>query len=99
MSKTESPAIEVEVLEIDGNTPQLRTTRETFSDSQPHSNTWATWQGRIRHLDRRWWPLWLLLGLALLTVVLTLGLVVGLITVILKCLQIILRQISRLMRP
>jgi hypothetical protein len=87
MNTTESQAIEVEVLEIDGSAPQ-----PTFaSEPPPKSAPWMQWQGRIRQLDRRWWPLWVLLGGVALSLLLTLGLVVAVILLILKLLQGIAR--------
>jgi len=76
----ESPEIEVEVLEIDGVAPAgLRVRPE---EAPPTPDAWTAWPhgtGRVvRRFDRRWWPLWGLLGIVALGVLLTVGLVFGL---------------------
>ncbi len=98
MSRTESPAIEVEVLEIDGSTPETTASRSPSAEPPPSSASWTQWQGRIRRLDRRWWPLWLLLGLVAFVLLVTLGLVVGLILLVFKLLGSIVRSFGELAR-
>jgi len=61
--------IEVEVLEIDGVRQESRVDdcasgRGVWGE-QHKAPPWAGWQGKVRGLDRRWWPLWVLLGLVL----------------------------------
>ena len=88
----EVQSIEVEVLEIDGAEPPAKfETREEI----PPPSSWRDWQGRVRRLDGRWWPLWVLLGAVALVLLLTLGLVIGIILVVLKILGNIIRAISR----
>ncbi len=88
----EVQAIEVEVLEIDGTEPPAKfTTREQV----PPQPSWQDWQGRVRRLDGRWWPLWVLLGAVALVLMLTLGLVIGIILVVLKILGRLVRAVTR----
>lgn len=75
----ESQAIEVEVLEIDGAVPFAK------PQSAPNSQTrqpWQNWQGRVRQLDRRWWPLWVILGVIAVALLLTVGVFLGIIFLI-----------------
>lgn len=71
----ETTEIEVEVLEIDGIAP--KPAKPATDDSQSNWNDWRQWGGQIRRLDRRWWPLWVLLGIIGLVLLLTVGLVLG----------------------
>jgi len=91
MTMTDEPqAIEVEVLEIDGAAPpaQVETGREAQS-RQP----WENWQGRVRQLDARWWPLWLFLGIIALALMLTVGVVLGVIFLIFRIIRGFLRML------
>ncbi len=92
----ESQTIEVEVIEIDGAVPSAK-----FSPSeQPPSPLpdWPKWLKRlnwIRHLDRRWWPLWVILATAGVFLFLTIGIVVGVILVIFRVLNGVVRAVFR----
>ena len=48
--------IEAEVLEIDGSPPP----EPQVQEPEP---AWKSMRGKVLRLDRRWWPLWVLLGL------------------------------------
>lgn len=76
---TEPQAIEVEIVEIDGMAPppSLAKGREEVPQWSGSPDPWRGWQGRIRTLDARWWPLWLFLGIVALALMLTLGVVIG----------------------
>ena len=71
---TEPQAIEVEVIEIDGIVPPAQFKNQ---EDTPQQTAWQDWQGRVRTLDRRWWPLWLLLGAVGIVLLLTVGLFLG----------------------
>ena len=86
----EPQAIEVEVVEIDGAAPPARVDPKKQAPRQ-----WQHWQGRIRKLDSRWWPLWVLLGAIGVVLLLTVGLVLGIVFVIFRILSAILRAIFR----
>ncbi len=61
--------IEAEVLEIDGQRPVPPPTREDKSRTHDHArNAWSSLQGRVLRLDRRWWPLWVVLGIFVVVV-------------------------------
>ena len=79
--------IEVEVVEIDGVAPTTH--------GAPPAPTAQNWQGRIRTLDARWWPLWVLLGTLAIAILLTVGLVIAVIFVIFR----ILNGIGRALFP
>jgi hypothetical protein len=105
MSK-EATEIEVEVVEIDGAAPivaQSRSRMDTdmnFDDEASPSSQgfrgrdWQQWQGRIRTLDSRWWPLWVLLGIIAVFLLLTLGVVIAAIYLVLRIIRKILRFIT-----
>ena len=89
----ESQAIEVEVVEIDGAAPLAKV--ESKEETPRPRQDWQNWQGRVRQLDSRWWPLWVLLGVIVVGLVLTVGLVIGIVFVISRILGGILRAIFR----
>lgn len=75
----ETTEIEVEVLEIDGVAPAV--VQAARHDAYPPSHgawqDWRHWHGRVRKLDSRWWPLWVIPGIIVLTLLLTVGLMLG----------------------
>lgn len=91
MTMTDEPqAIEVEVLEIDGAAPPAKV--ETGGESQTRQ-PWDNWQGRVRQLDSRWWPLWVVLGTIALVLMLTVGVVLGAIFLIFRIIRGFLRML------
>lgn len=91
----EATEIEVEVLEIDGVAPALPQVRPEAGAPPPAGDwqDWRRWQGQVRRLDSRWWPLWVLLGIIAVTLILTVGLVVGVIYLIFRLFLKIFRAI------
>lgn len=88
----DSQEIEVEVVEIDGVAPVTR------NEPEPTPNEWSDWrqwQGRVRRLDSRWWPLWVFLGVIALALMLTVGLVIGLIYLIVRFCLMLIRAVLR----
>lgn len=57
---------------------------------------WRQWQGRVKQLDARWWPLWLILGLIAIVLFLTVGLFFGIILLFLKLISRVLHGLTRL---
>jgi hypothetical protein len=56
--------IEAEVLEIDGRpAPPPREQASTAGSGDRAWNAWSSLRGRVVRLDRRWWPLWVALGI------------------------------------
>jgi len=93
---TQSQAIEVEVVEIDGIAPVAKfDSQQEAPQPRPSWQDWQNWQGRIRKLDSRWWPLWVLLGVIAVGLLLTVGLFLGIIFVIFRILSGFLRAIFR----
>lgn len=90
---TEPQAIEVEVVEIDGAAPPAKV--ESQDEAPRQRQDWQHWQGRVRQLDSRWWPLWVLLGVIAVGLFLTVGLVIGIVFVIFRILGGIVRAIFR----
>ena len=84
----ETETIEVEVVEIDGIAPvPVSAPHEDDSTAERARgggdwNDWRNWQGRVRTLDMRWWPLWVFLGIILLALLASVGVVVGIFYVI-----------------
>ena len=88
----EATEIEVEVVEIDGVTP---TTPQASAEEQRPQNDWRQWQGRVRQLDSRWWPLWIVLGIIAFVFLITVGLVLGVVFVILRLCMKLIRAVMR----
>ena len=87
--------IEVEVVEIDG--VETVSTKPLDEEILP-SHGWQArrqWSGRIGHLNTRWWPLWVILGIVALALFLTAGVAIGAIFLIVGVLVKLLRAILR----
>jgi hypothetical protein len=91
----EPQAIEVEVVEIDGITPTPGPEVRTDPPPRQPWNDWQNWQGQVRRLDARWWPLWVVLGTVVVFLLLTVGVVLGILFLILRIIRGILRTIFR----
>ena len=89
----EPQAIEVEVVAIDGAAPPARVEPREAAPRQWQDR--QNWQGQIRKLDSRWWPLWVLLGVVAVGLLMTVGLVIGIVFVIFRMLSGIVRAIFR----
>ena len=89
----EPQAIEVEVVEIDGVAPPAKV--ETPEEAPRQWQDWQQWQGRIRTLDSRWWPLWVFLGVIAVALLLTVGVFVAIVFVIFRVLSGLVRAIFR----
>lgn len=84
--------IEVEVVEIDGAAPVVTRDPEPVRGER---RDWRQWQGRVRRLDSRWWPLWVILGIIAIALALTVGVVVGVIFVIVRLILNLIRAVLR----
>lgn len=80
----DSQAIEVEVLEVDGVTVPTRTRPEENSGHPSRNSSWKQWQGQVKRLDARWWPLWVIVGILAISLLLTVGLVIGVIFLVFR---------------
>lgn len=88
----EPKEIEVEVVEIDGVAPVVRNESEPVTGER---RDWRHWQGRVRRLDSRWWPLWVVLGIIGIALALTVGLVVGVIFLMVRLFLNLIRAVLR----
>ncbi len=91
----EATEIEVEVVEIDGLAPVVPQARAGEAPRQSDWQDWRQWQGRVRTLDSRWWPLWVFLGIIALALLLTVGLVIAVVFVVIRIFLKIIRAILR----
>ena len=90
--------IEAEVVEIDGVAVESRPVRgETQSKSRRID--WTVWQGRVKSLDARWWPLWLVLSFVVLVVAVAVGLCFAVIFVTWRIFKAILNGFANLLSP
>lgn len=76
--------LEAEVLEIDGSPPPA----PRVPESEP---AWKSMRGRVLRLDRRWWPLWVILGLIAFASLAVFGLIFGVLLISAKVVGAILR--------
>lgn len=81
MTQTE-PTIEAEVVEIDGVAVEPRPAPRQAKGSD--WNSWGSWQGRMKNLDARWWPLWAVLGFVALVLIVAVGMCAAVIWVTYK---------------
>ena len=79
--------IEAEVLEIDGKLPPPPHQPEP----QRRDDPWQAMRGRVINLDRRWWPVWVVLGIVALALALTVGVVVAAVVIVFKVIGGVLR--------
>jgi len=104
MSRDNEPAIEVEVLEIDGAAPPPP--REATAamagidadddEASPHGHpaaNWQKWPGQIRTLPAWWWPLLIAGGAILLAVMLTLGVLAAALLLVYRLVRGLLRAL------
>ncbi|MCU0751995.1 MAG: hypothetical protein MUF86_02635 [Akkermansiaceae bacterium] len=92
----EPKEIEVEVVEIDGVAPVVRQpSADEPARRAEEWRDWRQWQGRVRRLDSRWWPLWVILGIIALALALTVGLVAGVILLIVRLFLNLIRAVLR----
>jgi hypothetical protein len=83
--------LEAEVLEIDGSPPPPP---QPEPEAPRHDDPWQAMRGRVVKLDRRWWPLWVLLGIVAVALALTVGVVVAAGVIVLKVIGGVLRLLT-----
>ena len=73
--------IEAEVIEIDGHKPAaVRSAGHSPSPDKPTSagsKILGGFGGKVIQLDRRWWPLWVILGVIAIAALLVFGTISG----------------------
>lgn len=83
--------IEVEVLEIDGAPPPPRDEGPRPDDGLP---LWQKVWRWLSALDRRWWPLWVLLGIVLVGFVIVAAVILAAFWVVFAALRSVLRFLT-----
>lgn len=66
--------IEAEVVEIDGVAVEPKPKHEESGKGAPWAR-WGNWQGQVKRLDARWWPLWVVIGFVALVLFVSVGMV------------------------
>jgi hypothetical protein len=103
MPRNHQPAIEVEVLEIDGSTPPPpRPPPDPLADDDAQDDSrsgqswtnWQRWPGQVRMLHPLWWPVLIVGGGILLAVFLTIGLCAAALLVIYRIVRGLLRGLG-----
>ncbi|MFT4175561.1 MAG: hypothetical protein QM627_02810 [Luteolibacter sp.] len=101
-SASSQDAIEVEVVEIDGVAPsssRMPEEENTRAESRSEWGQWQTWSGKVKTLDARWWPLWVVLGIFALFLILTVGVVMGALFLVVRLIRGLLLGIFSLFGP
>lgn len=73
MIKQDVPILEAEVVEIDGVAVESRIEEDNPAPQRAWRFDWQGWAGRIRVLDKRWAPLWIILGIFAVILFLIIG--------------------------
>lgn len=97
-NEREQEIIEVEVVEIDGVAPVPSTAEKEKQPKPSAPFDWQKWYGRIRKLDARWWPLWVVLGVIALFLLLTVGVILGAIYLVYRIISNLLSGIVEAFR-
>lgn len=92
------PTIEVEVVEIDGIAVEPKPLRQESAKGAPWAR-WGNWQGQVKRLDPRWWPLWIVLGFIALVVFVAVGMVVAVLFITFRIVARLINGIARLIFP
>ena len=102
----EPVTVDVEVTEIDGVTHEADApaaggpTRQKPSPGAMPGQGWRSeWAGRVRTLDSRWWPLWVVLGVIGVVLAVTVGLVLALIYLVFRLVFGVIRWIFEFLFP
>lgn len=98
MAAGDEQTIEVEVVEIDGVAVTPRPVREDARKTHSRID-WSSWQGRVKRLNARWWPLWLVLGFAVLLAAVVLGICFAVVFVVWRIFKAILNGFASLLGP
>jgi hypothetical protein len=96
MAAGNEQTIEVEVVEIDGIAVEPRPVREEARHTGGRID-WSVWQGRVKRLDTRWWPLWLILGSLVLVVAVAVGMCLAVVFVTWRILKMFLAGFASLL--
>jgi hypothetical protein len=91
----ETREIEVEVVEVENTVPATRV--EPAPESPPGGDwrEWRQWQGRVRRIDTRWWPLWVIPGIIVLGLAAVAGAAIGLVVLVFVLVRALIRMLLR----
>ena len=91
----EASEIEVEVVEVENTLAGAR--REAARDvpSASQGREWRHWQSRVRRIDARWWPLWVIPGVVILGLAAVAGAVIGLLALVFVLVRSLVRILLR----
>lgn len=92
------PTIEAEVVEIDGISVEPKPVRHESPEGNPWIQ-WGTWQGQMKRLDMRWWPLWAVLGFIALVVAVAVGMVAAVLFITFRIFAGLLNGMAHLLFP
>lgn len=81
--------IEAEVISIDGKPPEPAPETGARSGSRGWGRERV--RGTLLRLDRRWWPLWMVLGIVMVGLAVVFGLVLGLVYLVVASVRAVLR--------
>lgn len=73
MIKQDESILEAEVVEIDGVAVEPRMEEDNSAPQRDWRFDWQAWPGKIRVLDKRWAPLWIILGIFAVILFLIIG--------------------------
>jgi hypothetical protein len=95
VKQEDEPILEAEVVEIDGVEVESRPADAKSADKPQRAwrADWRGWQGKVRVLDKRWAPLWILLGIIAFILLITIGTVVAVFTLAIWIVKSVLRAV------
>jgi hypothetical protein len=91
--KQEEPILEAEVVEIDGVAVEPRPDAKASGETRSRRVDWQSWQGKIRVLDKRWMPLWMVLGLVAVILLVAVGMLIAVFAFFFWMVRAILRAV------
>ncbi len=91
----EASEIEVEVVEVENTLPGARTEAARDVPTASQRREWRHWQGRVRRIDARWWPLWVIPGVVILGLAAVAGAVIGLLALVFVLVRSLVRILLR----
>lgn len=94
--KENDQIFEAEVVEIDGVAVEPRPQIDASGSGRGRKVDWRGLQGKVRLLDKRWMPLWIVLGLIAFVLLVTVGLVTAVIVMIYMMIKALLRAVLSL---
>ena len=91
----ETQAIEVEIVEINEVSPHSISGSIDDEAASRRPRDWGNIRCKIRKFDKRWWPLWAIVGVIAFLLLLAGGLLFGIVILVLRFVRELLRVICR----